>query len=428
MNERFNVIVVGAGVAGLTAAYVLARNGFDVMVLERGNSCGEKNVSGGAFCGDSFQRVFRGVSAEAPIERHIKRRVLSCVSGHSVVSYDYCSGAKGHGLGFTVLRAEFDSWLGKQAVEAGAEILNGVTVDDVVFDGGVARGVSVDGEELYSNVVLLSEGANATLTEKIGFREKLQPIQAGLGVKQVIRIDENTINERFNVDSAEGVAIELFGTFTQGIEGGGFIYTNKDSVSLGLVFALSSYGAKNSPPYEILERFKRIPYVAKLIRAGETVEYSAHLVPEVGVGITPRVYGNGILVAGDAAGFAFKNGRTVEGMNYAVESGKLAADTVIRAAQFNDYSEKTLSEYREMIRCNRLFKRLMRLADARKFFENPRLYKEYPRVIGEFSKMLFGEGIPSDSGILGLLSQAAQTSGVTVRRMAFDMMRSRGVL
>jgi electron transfer flavoprotein-quinone oxidoreductase len=428
MNERFDAIVVGAGIAGLTAAYVLARNGFDVMVLERGNSCGEKNVSGGVFCGDSFQRVFHEVAAEAPIERHVRRRVLSCVSGHSVVSYDYCSGEEGYGLGFTVLRATFDSWLGRQVLEAGAEILNGVTVDAIVLDRGVAKGVSVDGEELYSDVVVLSEGANATLAEKTGFREKMRPHQAGLGVKQVISIDEHTINERFNVDSAEGVAIELFGTFTQNIEGGGFIYTNKDSVSVGLVLALSSYGEENSPPYEILEEFKRIPYIANLIRAGKTVEYSAHLVPEVGVRMTPRAYGNGILIAGDAAGFAFKNGRTVEGMNYAVESGKLAAETVIRAAQFNDYSEDTLSAYQEMICDNLLFKRLMKLADARKFFENPRLYNEYPKLIGRFSKMLFGEGGCSDRGAIGLLSQAARSSDVALLRMALDLMRSRGVL
>jgi electron transfer flavoprotein-quinone oxidoreductase len=427
MNERFDVIVVGAGVAGLTAAYILARNEFDVMVLERGNSCGEKNVSGGAFCGNSFQRVFREVSAEAPIERHIKRRVLSCVSGRSVVSYDYCSGEKGHGLGFTVLRAPFDSWLGKQALEAGAEILNGVTVDTIVFDGDVARGVSVDGEELHSSVVILSEGANAILAEKIGFREKLRPYQAGLGVKQVISIGEETINERFNVDSGEGVAIELFGSFTQKIEGGGFIYTNRDSVSLGLVFALSSYGKSNSPPYELLEQFKRIPHVANLIRGGETVEYSAHLLPEADGGKPPRLYGNGVLIVGDAAGFAFKNGRTVEGMNYAVESGRLAAETVLRAAQFNDYSANTLSEYQEMIRANHLFKRLEKFGNARKFFGNPRLYKEYPRLIGEFSKMLFGEGNCSDSGILGLLSRAARASDVTVKRMLLDVMGSRGV-
>ncbi len=327
-----------------------------------------------------------------------------------------------------MLRATFDSWLAKLALDAGAEILNGVTVDNVVFDHGVARGVSVDGETLYSNVVILSEGANATLTEKIGFREKLRPHQAGLGVKQIISIDEETINERFNVDSAEGVAIELFGTFTQEIEGGGFIYTNRDSVSLGLVFALSSYGENNSPPYEILEQFKCIPYVANLIGAGKTVEYSAHLVPEADVRMTTRVYGNGILIVGDAAGFAFKNGRTVEGMNYAVESGKLAAETVIRAAQFNDYSASALSEYQEMIRGNHLFKRLMKFADARKFFGNPRLYKEYPRLIVEFSKLLFGEGSCSDSGILGLLSQAAQASDVTVTTMVLDMMRSKGVL
>ena len=152
--------------------------------------------------------------------------------------------------------------------------------------------MSVDGEELYSSVVVLSEGANATLTESIGFREKLRPHQVGLGVKQVISMDEHTINERFNVSSAEGVAIELFGTFTQEMEGGGFIYTNRDSISLGLVFALSSYGENNSPPYEILEQFKSIPYIADLTRGGKTVEYSAHLVPEVDVEMTPRVYGN----------------------------------------------------------------------------------------------------------------------------------------
>ena len=191
---------------------------------------------------------------------------------------------------------------------------------------------------------------------------------------------------------------------------------------------MSSYGENNSPPYEILEQFKSIPYIADLTRGGKTVEYSAHLVPEVDVEMTPRVYGNGILIVGDAAGFAFKNGRTVEGMNYAVESGRLAAEAVIRAAQFNDYSVNTLCEYQEMICDNYLFKRLMKFADVHKFFGNPRLYKEYPKLIGEFSKMLFGEGRCSDSGIISLLSQAARASDLTVARMMLDLTRSKSVL
>ncbi|MFC1461993.1 FAD-dependent oxidoreductase [Verrucomicrobiota bacterium] len=428
MKDKFEVIVVGGGLAGLTAAHLLAGSGFEVMVLERGNHCGEKNVSGGVCCGESFQDVFGDLASDAPIERHIKRKILACVCGHSVVSYDYCNGQPGEDLGFSVLRGKFDRWLGEKVVEAGADMLCGVAVDDVVFDNGIAKGISVNGERLYADVVILAEGANALLTEKIGFRTKLRPYQMGLGVREAIRLGETTINDRFNLDPGEGTAIELFGTFTEQIEGGGFLYTNKDTISLGLVFTLASYSEEHSPPYDILEYFKSIPYVAKLIEGGETVEYSAHMVPEVGLEMLPTIYGNGILVVGDAAGFTLKNGRNVEGMNYAIESGKLAAETVIKAVQFGDYSAETLSEYERSIRRNSLFKRLMKYKETYKFFQNPRLYKEYPELVANFSKTLFGDGDYPDSRILGLLLQTAKSADLTVGNMVSDMVRSQKLL
>ena len=428
MKDKFEVIVVGGGLAGLAAAHVLAENGFSVMVLERGNHCGEKNVSGGVFCGSSFHDVFGEIASDAPIERYIRRKVLACVSGNSVVAYDYHDGHPEGTLGFTVLRGKFDRWLGEKVVEAGAEMLCGVAVDDIVIDNGVVKGISVDGERLYADVVILAEGANALLTEKIGFREKLRPYQMGLGVREAIRLGETTINDRFNLCPGEGTAIELFGTFTEQIEGGGFIYTNSDTISLGLVFTLASYGEDNTPPYDILEQFKKIPYVARLIEGGEPVEYSAHMVPEVGLEMAPRIYGDRILVVGDAAGFTLKNGRTVEGMNCAVEPGKLAAQTIFKAVQFGDYSARVLSEYEKAIRGNALFKRLTRFRETYKFFQNPRLYKEYPEMIATFSRRLFSDGDYPDGRMLSVLLQTAKSADLTVGNMVSDMVRSQRLL
>ncbi len=428
MDNRFDVLVVGGGLAGLTAAYVLAKSGFSVMVLERGNQCGEKNVSGGVLCGNSFREVFKEVASAAPFERVIKTKVLGVVSGDSVASFNFLNGGKDESIGYSVLRVKFDKWLSEQVVKAGVELLCGVTVDGIVMNNGIAGGVSVDNERLYADVIVLAEGANALLTEKIGFREPLKPYQVGVSVKEVIGLNEKVINERFNIESGSGTAVELFGTFTEQIEGGAFVYTNKDSISLGLVFTLSSYTGANKPPYELLEQFKEIPYIKSLINGGETIDYSAHLLPETGVEMMPRIFGNGILIAGDAAGFLLKNGRTIEGMNYAVESGKLAAETIIEAVQFNDYGADVLSEYSNKINNSKLFRRLMKFKNSYKFFQNPRLYKEYPEFVANLSKMLFCDGDDGDTKMTGLLLKAVQASDVSFQSMLSDMMKTQRTL
>jgi electron transfer flavoprotein-quinone oxidoreductase len=428
MDNRFDVIVVGGGLAGLTTAYLLAKGGFSVMVLERGNQCGEKNVSGGVLCGNSFHKVFSEIAADAPFERTIKKKVLGCVAGNSIATFTYEDNDETGDIGYSVLRVKFDKWLSDKVAEAGAEILCGVTVDSILFDNGVAKGISVDNEKLYADVVVLAEGANALLTEQIGFRETLKPYQVGVSVKEVIRLSEQEINRRFNVDAGIGAAIELFGTFTEQIEGGAFMYTNKDSISLGLVFTLSSFNQNNNPPYELLERFKTIPFIKNLIDGGETVEYSAHLLPETGFEMMPRLFGHGILIVGDAAGFLLKNGRTIEGMNFAIESGRLAAETILEAVQYNNYSADVLAEYSNKINNSKLFKRLIKFKNSYQFFQNPRLYKEYPELVTNFSKMLFTDEGSGDKKISGLLLKAFLSSDVTIQSMFADMMKTQRTL
>lgn len=428
MENKFDVIVIGGGLAGLTSAYVLAQNGFSVIVLEKAQQCGEKNVSGGILCGTSFQNVFDGIWTEAPIERCITRKVLSCVAHNAVVSYDYVNDADDGTYGVSLLRTRFDKWLAEKVEKAGAEIICGVTVDEIIVIDETVRGICVEGEKLFSDVVIIAEGANTLLTEKLGLRKKMDSCQVGVGIKEVIQLNETIINERFNVSSDQGAAIELFGTLTDQIEGGGFIYTNKESISLGLVFTLSSYSEKSRPPYEILETFKEIPYIKNLIRGGETVEYSAHIVPEMRNDTLQKIYGNGVLVVGDAAGFVLKNGRTVEGMNYAIESGKIAADCIIEAVQYDDYSASMLSRYETYLNNNSLFKRLAKFEKSYIFFQNPRLYKQYPELIAAFTKMMYTDQHTSCNTVMELITKAIKASDISMYRILKDAIQSRSLL
>ena len=93
------------------------------------------------------------------------------------------------------------------------------------------------------------------------------------------------------------------GDCTHGKVGGGFLYTNKDSISLGLVATISTaMDASNPHPvYQMLEDFKQHPAIAPLIAGGKVVEHSGHMVPEGGLNIMPPLVGDGVLLAGESA-------------------------------------------------------------------------------------------------------------------------------
>src|SRR5690606_42100608 len=83
-----------------------------------------------------------------------------------------------------------------------------------------------------------------------------------------------------NRGGREGTTIEFLGATSQGMTGLGFLYTNRESISLGIGVMVSDLMRSGVKPYELLESVKAHPMIRRLIKGGETKEYSAHMIPE----------------------------------------------------------------------------------------------------------------------------------------------------
>ena len=132
-----------------------------------------------------------------------------------------------------------------------------------------------------------------------------------------------------------------------GMLGLGFLYTNKDSISIGLGVTLNELAENKVKPYELLDKLKCHPSIAPLIKDGELLEYSAHLIPEGGYKCLPDLFADGVMIAGDAA--MMVNNMHWEGTNLAMMSGKFAGETALHALLEEDYTAETLSHYQQRL-------------------------------------------------------------------------------
>ena len=432
----FDVIVVGGGIAGCVTAYQLAQQERSVLLIERGEQPGAKNLSGGVLYSRGIQEVFPDFLTEAPIERRITRNCVSFLNAGSSVGIDYQDSRLADPVNaVTVLRAKLDAWLAAKCEEAGVIVMPGVRVDRVLTEDAPAAagakasngatgkrvvGVQAGDDELRARVVVAADGVNSFLARDVGLRHKDPPNHLAVGVKSVVSLPRETIEARFNLTGDEGAALAVVGDCTEGVGGGGFLYTNTDSLSIGIVVRLDDLTAKKKVVTDIFDHFLEHKYIAPYLEGGELSEYGCHLVAEGGMAMIGEITMDGMVVVGDAAGLTLNTGLTVRGMDLAVASAIAAADGIGAALTKGDTSKAGLAGYREKFFASYAGRDMKTYAKAPAFLEHERMYKEYGELLANVLYGAFSLDTRPRRHLLSVARRALAQSPLKTRQLISD--------
>jgi len=394
MSDRFDVAIVGAGPGASMAAYCLAKAGLSVIMFERGDAPGAKAMFGGVLYTPILERFFPDFPGAGCVERHVveKRFCLLAESDEIALGFRFLDFAPPYyNHSFTALRARFDRWLAGKAEEAGALLVTATVVDEVWRESGRIVGVRARraGGDVRADVVVAADGANSLLAKQAGLRREL-PLSVILGVKEVVSLPREIIEDRFSLEGNEGAAVEyLGGAAVKGLMGAAFIYTNVDTLSVGYGCPLHALKDLKEQPHELLNHFKLHPSVRRLLRGTAPEEYSAHLIPELGPADLPQLVTDGMVVIGGAAGLINANPIFHEGTNMAMASGILAARAIIDAHQRGDFSAATLRAYEDALRRSFAWQDMARYQGLTRMAEtHPQFFSKYPHELARMAKQL----------------------------------------
>lgn len=427
MVERFDAIVVGAGPAGSAAALTLAQKKRSVLLVERGRAPGAKNMFGGRIYSWPLFDLLPDWSKDCPVERTVTHENMAFLTEDTSLSIGLGSPklASGRRASFIALRAKFDAWLAKKAEDAGAMLVTGIRVDNLWRESGKIRGVVVNpSDHVEADLVVIAEGATSILVRRAGLKPDLEPREVSIGIKETIGLSPAIIQERFGLGDQEGAAFVFAGAASQGLRGGGFLYTNKASVSLGLVVSSEDLARKRVEIQDLQTKFRLHPAIQRFVKGGTLDEYSAHLVPEFGADTMPRLATDGVLVAGDAAGFLINNGYTFRGVDLAIASGMAAGEAGDSALEAGGATAERLSTaYESALRSHHVRADLDTFARAPAYLKNERLFDVYPRLLIELALRVYEVDGEGKGRVLDTVLKEANASGVSRFRLLLDLLQ-----
>ena len=356
-----DVLIVGAGPAGLACAYHLIQRsraaGAEppaILVIEKGSHPGAHSLSGAVM--DP-----RGIAAlmpdylvrEMPYEAKAGADSVRYLTERSHFTLPMTPPGMGNHGNYIISLNKFTGWLAQQTEALGAEIYPGTAGYELVMENGRTAGVrTVDmgrdkhgepksnfepGTIIKARVTVLAEGVHGSLTKHA--REKLTIFNDSVnqsyltGVKEVWEIPDGRLGE--------GEIIHTFGAPLASNEyGGGFIYKMSCKMAaVGFAVGLNSPDP-TSDPHRRFQEFKLHPSVRKILEGGQMLHYGAKTIPEGGYYAMPRLYDHNLIIIGDSAGFL--NAQRLKGIHLAIESGMMAAETIIDAVHSDDYSAESL--------------------------------------------------------------------------------------
>lgn len=356
---KLDAVVVGGGPAGLMAGLKLAEAGAEVAVIERGVHPGSKNVSGLLY-GGFLDKVIPRFWERAPLERPVTRRSLFYIGPEGELGMIMGPAhwqKPPYNRTYVVFRSKFDRWLAGEFEKAGGSLIDSAVVESLVIEGHGeekrVKGVNIRNDEpFFADIVILADGAagvvSAKAIEDLNLKRGSLPQTYGLGVKEIIGLPRGKIEDRFNLESGQGVAADYVGAPFSGMIGGGFIYTGWEALAVGFVVKIETLAKKRVKPYEVMDAFKANPAVRKYLEGGELLEYSAHIVPEGGGDAVPRLAAPGLLIAGDAAGLVDVS-LYHEGANLAMASGAMAGEVAAAAIKKGDFGIEALGKYEKRL-------------------------------------------------------------------------------
>jgi electron transfer flavoprotein-quinone oxidoreductase len=420
-----DAIVVGAGPAGSAAATVLARKGYSVILLERGSFPGSKNMYGGVVYPRILDQLHPEWWLEAPIQRWITRRSTMVLTDTQALTVDFRSANWGQPPynGATAFRPDWDHWLASRAEADGAQLVCSTTATGLLRDTtGHVVGVTTDRPDgdLHARVVIACDGVNSFLAKEAGLYGDVDAANYTVGVKETIALPKHVIDERFGVRDREGVDIEILGG-TSGVNGGGFVYTNFDTLAVGVVLKLPKLAAQQLRPEEIIANLKAHPGIAPLVEGGEIKEYSAHVIPEAGLSMMPKMTGDGLLVAGDAAAMCLAAGIWLEGVNFAMASGMYAAEAAAEALAADDTSTAGLAGYERRLNDTFVLRDHRKLRRAPSLVLSDRVQHLYPHMIANTVERMFRVDNPQPKpGLRRILNEERKRAGVKLKDLASD--------
>jgi len=277
--ERYDVAIIGGGSAGLAALKQLSNLNKQAILIEAGKKAGSKNLSGGILYSKkpkhgttyNVEDVYPEFLQDTPVERRITQYMLHATYRDKVFTMNLTAAHEYQAnFGYSVLLNKLNGWFAKQASESaerqGGGIVSGVHVRSISWQDEKTVIETDELKPFEAKAVIAADGVNSEVAEITGARAKFTPEQLYQGVKVIVKLPEGIIEQRFGIGPDEGAAHLFAGDITLNHIGGGFLYTNLDTLSVGAVYHYDSLIDRPSEPYTLVNALLKNPLVAEFIK------------------------------------------------------------------------------------------------------------------------------------------------------------------